>query len=111
MAQVFENIRVLQLPPNPKEFDMTCMSSCFAYARTGTNPVSMIGFLNDKDGYISWFTRFRMEYTASTAPAAPSVCPVYDLVEEKGGTFSNSRIIARLSVSSLFSVPVPCALI
>src|ERR1700712_4504959 len=110
MHQVFENISVLQLPPNPNEFDMTFLISCLANARTGTRPVSTIGFLNNKDGYISWCTRFRMEYTASTAPAAPSVCPVYDLVDENGGTFSNKRNMARLSVSSLFSVPVPCAL-
>ena len=49
--------------------------------------------------------------TASTAPAAPNVCPVKLLVEEKGGTeLPNRRIIARLSTSSLFSVPVPWAL-
>ena len=50
-----------------------------------------------------------MLYIASTAPAAPSVWPVFALVEANAGRVLNNRIIARLSVSSLFSVAVPCA--
>jgi len=54
----------------------------------------------------------KIEITDSTAPAALVVCPVEDFVEEMGGIFSpNSRTMAVPSLTSLFVVPVPCALI
>ena len=54
-----------------------------------------------------------MVATASTAPAAPSRCPIADLVEETGMSLAASpRAALRASVSarSLSGVEVPCAL-
>ena len=50
---------------------------------------------------------------ASTAPAAPSRCPIADFVEETG-TFAacspSAALIARVSERSLSGVEVPWAL-
>jgi len=43
MDQVFENIKVLQLPPNPNEFDITCRSVRFSKWVTGIKPICGIG--------------------------------------------------------------------
>ena len=55
----------------------------------------------------------RHEAIASTAPAAPSMCPVIDFVELTT-TFStwpsNAFLIATVSLRSLSGVLVPCAL-
>jgi hypothetical protein len=50
--------------------------------------------------------------TASTAPAAPRVCPTTDFVELAGGTESapKSSLRAFGSTASLVGVPVPCRL-
>ncbi|GAA3486445.1 hypothetical protein GCM10018987_05240 [Streptomyces cremeus] len=53
----------------------------------------------------------RVLTTASTAPAAPSVCPMIDFVELAGGMSGpNSSFRALGSEASLAGVPVPCRL-
>ncbi len=53
----------------------------------------------------------KIEKTVSMAEAAPSVCPILDLKEIKGGTFlSKTFCIDVASTLSLFGVPVPCVL-
>ena len=47
---------------------------------------------------------------ASTAPAAPSKCPVNDLVDETGTSLPSTETMAPLSPFSLAGVDVPCAL-
>ena len=47
---------------------------------------------------------------ASTAPAAPSKCPVKDLVEDTGTSLPRTATIAPLSPFSLAGVEVPWAL-
>jgi hypothetical protein len=48
----------------------------------------------------------------STAPAAPSVCPIIDFVELAGGRWSAPKrsLSAFGSETSLAGVPVPCRL-
>jgi hypothetical protein len=52
--------------------------------------------------------------TASTAPAAPSRCPIADLVEETGIFFAcsspSARFSAAVSAASFSCVEVPWAL-
>ena len=55
----------------------------------------------------------RMVATASTAPAAPSRCPIADLVEDTGISLAASpsaALMACVSARSLSGVEVPCAL-
>jgi len=50
---------------------------------------------------------------ASTAPAAPSRCPIIDFVELMASLRAcspKSRLIAQVSMRSLGGVEVPCAL-
>lgn len=49
--------------------------------------VSSSGCWNSVLAGMKLWQRDKMEKTASIAPAALVVCPVYDFVEEKGGTF------------------------
>ena len=54
-----------------------------------------------------------MVATASTAPAAPSRCPIADLVEDTGMSLAASpsaALMASVSARSLRGVEVPCAL-
>ena len=44
---------------------------------------------------------------ASTAPAAPSKCPVNDLVDDTGTSLPSTETIAPLSPFSLAGVDVP----
>jgi len=56
----------------------------------------------------------KIEYAASTPPAAPNKWPIWDLVEETFiflFYFSNIRSIAKISTLSPDGVEVPCALI
>ena len=51
--------------------------------------------------------------TASTAPAADSVCPIIDLFDEIGSVFMRSPNTAEVLIASILSfsgVLVPCAL-
>ncbi|EOC30933.1 putative 3-oxoacyl-(Acyl-carrier-) synthase domain protein [Neisseria meningitidis 2004032] len=48
---------------------------------------------------------------ASIASAAPSVCPVCGLVDVQGVLLPKTAATARLSILSLWCVPVPCRLI
>ena len=49
--------------------------------------------------------------TASIAPAAESVWPIIDLLEEIGGGASpNTARMPSVSILSFSGVPVPCAL-
>ena len=55
-----------------------------------------------------------VQITASVAPAAPSMCPVIDLVEETGILYArsspNTSFRTRVSDASPTGVEVPCAL-
>ncbi|MNI78436.1 hypothetical protein D3C73_1348100 [compost metagenome] len=52
--------------------------------------------------------RLNQQNAASSAPAAPRVCPVIGLVEEQGTPAGNRVATARLSMASLCWVAVPC---
>ena len=55
----------------------------------------------------------RRQKIASIAPAAPSVCPVIDFVDETATSyarFPNVVLIAAVSALSFAWVEVPCAL-
>ena len=85
-------------PPNPKELDITWFISLCRISETGDMLVSSSGCWNSVLAGMKLWQRDKMEKTASIAPAALVVCPVYDFVEEKGGTFPlNTFWIARLS--------------
>ena len=60
-----------------------------------------------------WSRMARMQKIASTAPAAPSRCPIADLVEDIDilrRALPNSRLTAPSSISSPIGVEVPWAL-
>jgi len=58
-----------------------------------------------------WSRSASRQITASIAPAAESVWPSIDLVDEIGGhTSPNSWCIASASIRSFSGVEVPCAL-
>src|ERR1700679_2738766 len=98
-----ENIKDVQLPPNPNELDMTCLIFCpFKNLVSGVNGSSCIFVLKRRLGYIMPCFIASTENTASIPPLAPKVCPVNDLVELMGGKFfSNKRLIAVPSALSL----------
>ena len=60
---------------------------------------------------LSWRLMMPHKNAASIAPAAPKVCPMLGLVEVHGVWLPNTWAIARLSMLSLWGVPVPCRLI
>ena len=60
-----------------------------------------------------WFCSVRIENTASTAPAADSVWPIIDLLDEIGSVLTRSPNTVeqpRYSILSFSGVEVPCAL-
>ena len=64
-------------------------------------------------GGIRWCSSVSNENTASTAPAADSVWPTIDLLEETGTRpvcSPNTEEMPRYSILSFSGVPVPCAL-
>ena len=73
---------------------------------------SFICVLKFKLGKTILFWSAKIEYTASIAPAAARVCPVYVFVELNSGTSLPKTLkIARPSDKSLLIVAVPCAFI
>ena len=57
--------------------------------------------------------RARIVATASTAPAAPSRCPIEDFSDETGILYAcspSASFSAAVSAASLSDVDVPCAL-
>ena len=52
-----------------------------------------------------------MHSMVSTTPDAPNVWPIYDLKLFIGLSVSPAKAIALLSISSLYTVEVPCAFI
>src|SRR5215470_15170146 len=76
-------IRLALVPPNPKEFDKAARIlrglACFG-ARSMSQPSDGLSRL--RVGGATWSRSARMEKIASTAPAAPSRCPIADLVED-----------------------------
>src|SRR6202012_5170139 len=77
-----EKINEVQLPPNPNEFDITCLIFCpLKNSVSGAKGNSSICVLNRRLGKITPGFIANTENTASTPPLAPSVCPVNDFVE------------------------------
>src|SRR5690606_8342207 len=76
-------IRLALVPPKPKEFDTAARIlrglACFG-ARSMSQPSDGLSRL--RVGGATWSRSARMEKIASTAPAAPSRCPIADLVED-----------------------------
>src|SRR5258706_13898181 len=102
------------VPPKPNEFDSaTLISRLRATCGTRSIAVCTDGFSRLMvDG--AMLSRIaRMLKIASTAPAAPSRCPVDDLVDDMDtveAALPNSRSTAPSSISSPTCVDVPCAL-
>ena len=71
------------VPPNPKEFDKTALIG-FCTAALGARSifVSTDGFSRLMVGGAILSRMASSENTASTAPAAPSKCPIADLVDD-----------------------------
>ena len=74
------------VPPKPKEFDMTAIGPLGSRlaAFTPTMFASKSGFclLKFSVGGAVWLTKASTVNTASTAPAAPSKCPVAPFVDD-----------------------------
>jgi hypothetical protein len=100
------------LPPKANEFDTTTSGSVLRPSSGTTS--SPNGW--DTPRVLTVGGRVprsiaRVLTTASTAPAAPRVCPRIDLVELAGGIDEpNSSLRALGSETSLAGVPVPCRL-
>ena len=75
--------------------------------------VSTEGFSRFRVGGATWSRIASVQKIASTAPAAPSRCPIEDLVEDivtRPAALPSSRVTAPSSISSPSGVEVPCAL-
>src|SRR5439155_10966989 len=108
------NTREALVPPNPKEFDNTT-SILRSRALCGTRSigVSTDGLSRLSVGGATLSRIARIEKIASTAPAAPSRCPIEDLVEDiemRPAALPTTRCTAPSSISSPSGVEVPCAL-
>src|SRR5712691_4031113 len=102
------------VPPKPNEFDSTYLTlrsrACFATRSMsqdgdGLSRLSVGGTTPSRSA--------RIEKIASTLPAAPSRCPIADLVEDIDSSYAclpNSRLTAPSSISSPSGVEVPWAL-
>lgn len=101
------------MPPKAKEFDSVTEVGCgLPCSGTMSSPLSLAtGRTLVVGGSMSWWIA-STEQIASTAPAAPRVCPVIDFVELTGGVGSvpSSNLTALGSTASLVGVPVPCML-
>src|ERR1700676_3495249 len=102
------------VPPKPNEFDSTTLISRLRGAcGTRSIAVSTEGFSRLIVGGAILSRIARILKIISTAPAAPSKCPVDDLVDDIDtleAALPNSRSTAPSSISSPTWVEVPCAL-
>src|SRR5664279_3673546 len=102
------------VPLKPNEFDSATLISRLRGARgTRSIAVSTDGFSRLIVGGATLSRIARILKIVSTAPAAPSRCPVDDLVDDidtREAALPNSRSTAPSSISSPTWVEVPCAL-
>src|SRR5437588_7072035 len=102
------------VPPKPNEFDSaTFISRLRGASGTRSIAVSTDGFSRLIVGGAILSRIARMLKIVSIAPAAPSRCPVDDLVDDIDtleAALPNSRSTAPSSISSPTWVEVPCAL-
>src|SRR5262249_43624132 len=109
------NISDALVPPKPKELDKaTSISRLCALCGTRSIGVSTDGLSRLMVGGATLSRMARIEKIASTAPAAPSKCPMQDLVEDIDAlpaALPSIRCTAPSSISSPSGVEVPCALI
>src|SRR6185437_13506675 len=108
------NTNVPLVPPKPNELDSTT-SSFASRATFGTKSRSQPspGFSRLMVGGTMESRIARIEKIASTPPAAPSRCPVMDLVELTINLFAyspNTLLMPCTSATSPACVEVPCAL-
>src|SRR5215469_11376018 len=76
-------IRAALVPPKPKEFDIVASTLRFrAEWGTRSSLVSKPGLSRLSVGGTIWSRIARRQKIASTAPAAPSKCPIEDLVDD-----------------------------
>src|SRR6202022_2489567 len=102
------------VPPKPNEFDSAILISRLrGDCGTRSIAVSTDGFSRLMVGGAMLSRIARILKIVSTAPAAPSRCPVEDLVDDidtLDAALPNSRSTAPSSISSPTCVDVPCAL-
>src|SRR5580698_6456002 len=102
------------VPPKPNEFDSaTLISRLRGICGTRSIAVSTDGLSRLMVGGAMLSRIARMLKIASIAPAAPSRCPVEDLVDDIDtleAALPSSRSTAPSSISSPTCVEVPCAL-
>src|SRR6266853_489439 len=102
------------VPPKPNEFDSATLISRLRGARgTRSIAVSTDGFSRLMVGGAMLSRIARILKIVSTAPAAPSRCPIDDLVDDIDtleAALPNSRSTAPSSISSPTWVEVPWAL-
>src|ERR1700681_876841 len=102
------------VPPKPKEFDSATLISRLRGAfGTRSIAVSTDGLSRLMVGGAMLSRIARMLKIASIAPAAPSRCPVDDLVDDidtRDAALPSIRSTAPSSISSPTWVEVPCAL-
>ena len=103
------------MPPNPNEFDNTTLiSRSRDVFGTRSIAVSTDGLSRLIVGGATLSRIARILKIASIAPAAPSRCPVHDLVDDIetfDAALPSNRSTAANSISSPIWVDVPCALI
>lgn len=100
-------------PPKPNELLMTTSTSCACAVCATKLTEGSIGRSQLTVGGTDPSLMTRAPMMASTAPAAPIMWPVIDLVELTGMDSMCVPNTARSELSSLLSlswVPVPCAL-
>src|SRR5271154_2225297 len=102
------------VPPKPNEFDNAILISRLRAVRgTRSIAVAIDGLSRLMVGGAILSRIARMLKIASIAPAAPSRCPVDDLVDDIDpleAALPSSRSTAPSSISSPSCVDVPCAL-
>src|SRR3954471_12826974 len=102
------------VPPKPNEFDKAMLISR-GRALCGTRSIAVFteGLSRLMVGGATLSLIARMQKIASTAPAAPSRCPVEDLVDDieiLEAALPSNRSTAPSSISSPTCVDVPWAL-
>lgn len=96
-------------PPNANALERTQFISVELLSSTRFNASNSLLFRFKLAGISCSFSTIA-EMISSTAPQAPKVCPVMDLVEPTSGLLPKSSIIAFHSELSFATVPVPWAL-
>src|SRR3978361_1038602 len=103
------------VPPQPNEFDnATLISRRGGFCGTRSIAVSTDGLSRLMVGGAMLSRMARMQKIASTAPAAPSRCPVDDLVDDIDtveAALPSRGVAGPNSISSPNGVEVPSALI